>query len=320
MPLRAVIVRDYDQMSAVAAEFIETYLARVLAARAAANLGLAAGKSPVGVYQRLAAAAAAGRLDPARIHCFNLDEYVGLPGRTPRERARHPESYATFMHREFFRRLPDNFAETLIPQAGQIDPEQLERELQAHPADWTEQGADRGKAVVIRRDAQSDYLRNLRQEILDAYEEMIRSAGGLDLQILGVGERGHVGFHESGIPFPGNRMLLVHLDANTRQNAVADGHFSRLEACPRYAVSMGVELIFEARNVVLLASGARKSEALARALAEEPGDAVPASYGQVYARRGGDMLCVLDRAAAAGVLARRGEIEARGITLEDRSA
>jgi hypothetical protein len=82
---------------------------------------------------------------------------------------------------------------------------------------------------------------------------------------------------------------------------------------------MGAELVYQAKCVVLLAAGQRKAEPVATALAEDPSPAVPISYGQTYARRGGEMLCVVDREAAAGVLARRAEVEARGITIEDRS-
>ena len=67
-----------------------------------------------------------------------------------------------------------------------------------------------------------------------------------------------MGFHESGIPFKGSKVLLIKLDDNTVLNAVADGHFCSKEESPRYAISMGAELIYQARTVVLLASGKRK--------------------------------------------------------------
>jgi len=128
-----------------------------------------------------------------------------------------------------------------------------------------------------------------------------------------------VAFHESGIPFEGNRMLLVRLDDNTVANAVADGHFASTADSPRYAISMGAELVYRAKCVVLLACGKRKAEPVAASLAEAPSCDVPISYGQAYAADGGEMLYVIDRDAASGVLARRAEIERRGIVIEDRS-
>jgi glucosamine-6-phosphate deaminase len=223
------------------------------------------------------------------------------------------------MIQELFGLLKEKFRETFVPWGTLIDQERLEKELAAHPGDWEGQGTDKGKAVVVRPDAASDYLRWIRSEILAAYEEEIKAAGGIDLHIIGVGGRGHVAFHEAGIPFAGNRMLLVQLDDNTIDNAVADGHFERREDSPRFAVSMGAELVYEAKTVLLLANGKRKAEPVAASLLEEPTDLVPISYGKIFARRGGEMIYVLDRAAAENVLAQAERITAQGIEIEDLS-
>ena len=317
---KVIVTRDFDHMSEVAAGFVRERIARVLAERPSFVLGLATGTSPTGVYKHLAKAINGEELDADRIRSFNLDEYVGLPGENPQARALHPESYSFFMIQEFFGLLRRKFGETNVPWGCLVDQAKLAAELQAHPDDWQEQGTDKGKAIVIRPDARSEYLRWVRAEILDAYERKIQRAGGIDLHVVGVGGRGHVAFHESGIPFEDNRMLLVRLDDNTVANAVADGHFARQEDSPLYAVSMGAELVYRAKCVVLLASGKRKAEPVAASLAEDPTPAVPISYGQLFARRGGEMIYVIDREAAAGVLARRAEIERRGIAIADRSA
>jgi glucosamine-6-phosphate deaminase len=319
VPHQVIVTRDFDHMSEVAAGFIAERIAAGLAGRGSFVLGLATGSSPTGVYRHLAGAADRGDLDAARIRTFNLDEYVGLPGRDPQERALHPQSYSFFMTRALFGLLPTTFAETNLPGGCLIDQDRLVGELETNPGDWREQGSDKGKAIVISARAQSDYLRWVRREVLDGYEQKIKRSGGVDLQVVGVGGRGHVAFHESGIPFEGNRMLLVQLDDNTVANAVADGHFARREESPRYAVSMGAELIYEAGCVVLLASGPRKAEPVAASLVEDPSPAVPISYGQWYAQRGGELFYVIDREAAPGVLARRAEIERRGIAIEDVS-
>ena len=120
-------------------------------------------------------------------------------------------------------------------------------------------------------------------------------------------------FHESGIPFEGSQVMLVKLDDNTVANAVADGHFASVEESPRYAVSMGAELVYRARAVVLLANGERKVEPIARSLLGEPTPEVPISYGQLYSARGGNLFYVLDRVAARDLLASRSALEARGV-------
>ena len=320
MSHQVLITRDFDHMSEVAAGFVQERIARGLAERNAFVLGLATGTSPTGVYKHLAKAANGGKIDAARIRSFNLDEYVGLPGDNPQARALHPESYSFFMVQEFFGLLRKKFSETNVPWGCLVDQHQLMRELQANPGDWHEQGADKGKAIVIAPKAKSDYLRWVRTEILDAYERKIKSRGGIDLHLVGVGGRGHVAFHEAGIPFEGNHMLLVKLDENTVENAVADGHFARKEDSPRYAISMGAKLVYQARCVVLLAAGKRKAEPVATSLAEDPSAAVPISHGQIHAKQGGEMLYVIDREAASGVLERRAEIENRGIVIEDLSS
>ncbi len=317
MPHQVIITRDFDHMSEVAAGLVRDRIGRQ--GGRPFVLGLATGATPTGVYKHLAKAANSGSLDPSRICTVNLDEYVGLPGEDPQARSLHPQSYSFFMVQELFGLLRTKFAETNLPRGCLVDQDRLLHELEANPGDWQEQGADKGKAIVIRPEARSGYLGWVRREILDGYEQKIKRRGGIGLHIVGVGGRGHVAFHEAGIPFEGNRMLLVRLDDSTIANAVADGHFASEEEGPRYAISMGAELVYQARCVVLLACGPRKAEPVAVSLAEGPSSAVPISYGQIYARRGGDLLYVIDRAAASGVLARRAEIERRGVVIEDLS-
>ena len=276
-------------------------------------LGLATGNSPTGVYRHLARAANAGEFDATRIRSFNLDEYVGLPGENAQQRVLHRESYCTFMIEQFFSRLERKFIETGVPYGCLIDQARLVAELAAHPGDWREDGTDAGRSIVIEPTASSEYLTWVRREVQEAYARKIERAGGIDLQIIGVGGRGHVAFHESGIPFEGSQVMLVKLDDNTVANAVADGHFASVEESPRYAVSMGAELVYRARAVVLLANGERKVEPIARSLLGEPTPEVPISYGQIYSARGGHLFYVLDRVAARDLLASRSALEARGV-------
>ena len=93
------------------------------------------------------------------------------------------------------------------------------------------------------------------------YEEKIRAAGGIDLQILGIGRTGHIGFNEPGSSSR-SRTRLVTLDALTRRDAAGD--FGGEERTPRYALSMGVRTILEARRLVLMAWGQHKADIVRR--------------------------------------------------------
>jgi glucosamine-6-phosphate deaminase len=204
-----------------------------------------------------------------------------------------------------------------VPWGTLIDQDRLIAEMEGHPEDWKAEGTDKGKSIVIRPDARSEYLRWIRREILDAYGDKIERTGGIDLQVIGVGGRGHVAFHESGIPFADSRVLLVRLDDNTVANAVTDGHFASREESPRYAVSMGVELVYRAKTVVLLASGGRKTDPLAESLLEDPSPMVPISYGRIFAQNGGRLIYVIDRAAGKKILEQADRIRQTGIRIDD---
>jgi len=319
MPFRVCIARDFDHMSEVAASLVVNIINDVLKGKEFCTLGLATGNTPTGLYKHLAKAANSGAFDSGRITSFNLDEYIGLPGDNAQQRALHPESYSFFMIQELFGLLNKKFREVNVPWGTLVDQKRLISELEIHPGDWEEQGTDKGKAVVIRADAQSSYLKWIREEILDAYARKIERSGGIDLHVIGVGGRGHVAFHESGIPFAGNRMLLVRLDDNTVANAVNDGHFPSQDQSPRYAISMGAELVYQAKTVLLLANGPRKAAPVAESLLNDTTALVPISYGKVYSRQGGMMLYVLDSAAASSVLENTDPIREQGIEIENLS-
>ncbi|OPL11424.1 MAG: 6-phosphogluconolactonase [delta proteobacterium ML8_D] len=319
MPFKAIVTRDFDHMSHVASRIVVEGIKSTLIEKDAFVLGLATGNTPTGLYKYLAQAGNEGEFDCSRIVSFNLDEYIGLPGENAQQRTLHPESYSFFMVQELFGLLEVKFRETNVPWGTLVDQDRLLAELNSHPQDWNEQGADKGKAILIKENTQAEYLSWIRREIVDAYGNKISSLGGIDLQVVGVGGRGHVAFHESGIPFEGSSMLLVKLDENTVENAVKDGHFARKEQSPQYAVSMGVELVYRARTVLLLANGERKVEPVAESLLNEPSPLVPISYGQIFSQQGGTMIYVIDKAAGKKVLDNREAISARGIEIEDMS-
>jgi glucosamine-6-phosphate deaminase len=310
------VTKNFEQMSEIAAALIKEEIRRTLKKKKECVLGLATGSSPTGLYKHLARAANAGEFDAGRIRSFNLDEYVGLPGENAQQRMMHPESYGYFMIQEFFGLLSRKFIETQVPYGSLIDQKRLMSELKAHPEDWRELGADAGRSIAIKAKPDSEYLAWVRKSILDAYARKMKKAGGIDVQIIGVGGRGHVAFHETGIPFKGSRVMLVKLDDNTVANAVADGHFASKKDSPRYAISMGAELVYQAGTVVLLASGERKVQPVAESLLADPTPDVPISYGQVYSKRGGNLFYVLDRVAARELLAKSDVLEQKGIRIK----
>ncbi|MBH8568985.1 glucosamine-6-phosphate deaminase [Microvirga sp. STS02] len=135
-------------------------------------------------------------------------------------------------------------------------------------------------------------------EFCRRYEEQIRAAGGIDLQLLGIGRTGHIGFNEPGSG-PASRTRLITLDHVTRTDAASD--FYGEENVPRRALTMGVGTILEARQIVLLAWGEGKAAVVKRMVEGEITDTVPATYLQ----RHPNVQVVLDEAAGAELTPRK---------------
>src|SRR5512141_410596 len=91
----------------------------------------------------------------------------------------------------------------------------------------------------------------------EAYERAIREAGGIDIQRLGIGKTGHIGFNEPGSGVD-SRTRLISLDTVTRRDAAAD--FFGEDNVPTAAITMGVATSMEAREIALIATGEHKSE------------------------------------------------------------
>ncbi|HEY8310177.1 MAG TPA: glucosamine-6-phosphate deaminase, partial [Gemmatimonadaceae bacterium] len=124
------------------------------------------------------------------------------------------------------------------------------------------------------------------------YERAIREAGGIDLQLLGIGKTGHVGFNEPGSGAD-SRTRLVTLDTVTRRDAAAD--FFGEENVPTEAITMGVATILGAREIALVATGEHKAAIVKRAVEGEPSPDVAATYLQEH----GATTFYVDPAAAA---------------------
>jgi glucosamine-6-phosphate deaminase len=126
----------------------------------------------------------------------------------------------------------------------------------------------------------------------DAYEAAIKAAGGIDLQILGIGKTGHIGFNEPGSGVD-SRTRRISLDTVTRRDAAGD--FFGEDNVPTEAITMGVATIMEAREIALIATGEHKAAIIRRAVEGEPDPDVAATYLQQHP----NAVFYVDPAAAA---------------------
>lgn len=123
------------------------------------------------------------------------------------------------------------------------------------------------------------------------YDALYWELGPVDAQVLGIGVNGHIGFNEPGTPFD-QGTHVVTLARSTREANAAG--FGSLDAVPELGITLGIRNIMAAREILLMAKGASKAEAIRRALTEEPAPGLPASVLQ----RHPNTVFYLDRAAA----------------------
>jgi len=215
-------------------------IARLVAAKPDAVLGLATGASVKPVYGELKA------LDFSRVTTFNLDEYVGLS-------PSHPASLHAFMDAHFFSLVNIDRRRAHFPPTS------------------------------------GDHL----ARSCEQYEHDIRAAGGIDLQLLGIGRDGHLGFNEPASSLA-SRTRIKTLTRLTREaNQLAFG----IEEVPLHVVTMGIATLLDARHCLLVADGPAKTNAVAR-MVEGPLTAmVPASALQLHPKA----TVIVDEAAAAGL-------------------
>lgn len=114
---------------------------------------------------------------------------------------------------------------------------------------------------------------DLEQECI-RYEQLLKELGGVDLQLLGIGQNGHIGFNEPGTPFS-TRTHIVTLAKNTRE--ANSRFFNSLDEVPTHALTMGIASILESKEILLLVSGESKAEALSKFMNGEKSEEFPAS-------------------------------------------
>lgn len=222
-------VEDRAQAEREAAATIADLVRARATADAPVVLGLATGRTPIGIYERLVAEHERG-LSFRHATTFNLDEYWPI-------QPTHPASFHRFMHQRLFDRVDLPKDRRHVPH-GWV----AESELERHCAD---------------------------------YEARIAAAGGIDLQLLGLGLNGHIGFNEPGSARTSRTRRVVLDDVTRRENAVA---FDGAADVPRFAITMGIATILEAKRIVLLCFGAKKAQILKAALEGPIAPTVPASF------------------------------------------
>lgn len=124
------------------------------------------------------------------------------------------------------------------------------------------------------------------------YERQIADAGGIDLQILGIGANGHIAFNEPSSSL-GSRTRIKTLTRTTREDNAR--FFGAIDDVPKHAITMGVGTIMEARQLLLLASGSAKADAIAKTVEGPISARVPASIVQLHR----DAVVIVDQEAGA---------------------
>ena len=151
----------------------------------------------------------------------------------------HPQSYRYFMNKHLFDRINIDKANTRVPDGLAADPDQSGQ----------------------------------------AYDEAIAQLGGIDLQLLGVGHNGHIGFNEPDRHFTAATHRVVLTESTIQANSRL---FERIEDVPKEAVTMGMRSILQAKKILLIANGEAKRDILRAALYGDITPQVPASLLQLH--------------------------------------
>lgn len=132
------------------------------------------------------------------------------------------------------------------------------------------------------------------EDVAKHYEQEIRRRGGIDLQLLGIGENGHIGFNEPGSSLASRTRLktLTHNTLKANSRLFEDGEYQ-----PTLAMTMGVGTIMDAKQILILATGSNKSEAVSNMLLGSISSACPASMLQMHPHA----IAVIDKKASTKI-------------------
>ncbi|MBP3929012.1 MAG: glucosamine-6-phosphate deaminase, partial [Peptostreptococcaceae bacterium] len=126
----------------------------------------------------------------------------------------------------------------------------------------------------------------------EKYDTDIKTSGGIDIQVLGIGHNAHIGFNEPTISFEKGTHLVDLKESTIEANA---RFFDSIDKVPKKALTMGTGSIFKAKKIMLLASGEGKAEAIYNTVYGKVTPEVPASILQFH----NDIVLILDEAAAS---------------------
>ncbi|MGL4647512.1 MAG: glucosamine-6-phosphate deaminase [Mycoplasmoidaceae bacterium] len=208
--IKLIICKTKEEIDAIAANII----AEVLKENSKPVLGLATGKSPLGIYENLIKKYQAKEISFKTTTTFNLDEYLGI------KKDDHKNSYDYYMNENLFSKIDIDLKNVYFPPINLGD----------HP--------------------EIDFKK---------FEDKIAEVGPIQLQLLGLGTNGHIGFNEPASPL-NSRTRIVDLTPSTiASNSI---YFKSKEDVPTKAVSMGLNTILDSKKVLLVAFGKEKAEAL----------------------------------------------------------
>ena len=116
-------------------------------------------------------------------------------------------------------------------------------------------------------------------EMAAHYDDEIKQAGGVDLQLLGIGPNGHIGFNEPGTPWDAVTHIVPLTDATRQANK---RFFNSIDEVPEKAVSMGIKTVMQSRRIILMAFGKNKAQAVKGMIEGRIDNSVPASILQLH--------------------------------------
>lgn len=112
---------------------------------------------------------------------------------------------------------------------------------------------------------------------LEIYDQKIKEAGGIDIQILGIGSNGHIAFNEPGTSFNSNTHIVTLNESTISDNS---RFFNSIDEVPKQAITMGLNSIMQAKRIILIAFGKNKQDAIYKMMALDPSEELPASILQ----------------------------------------
>ena len=226
------------------ARFVSAQMHQLIVERDRLVLGLATGSTMKPVYAQFINEYQRHHPNLQHVHCFNLDEYIGLP-------AEHPQTYAAYMQEYLYTHMPFVQEQLYLP-CGK---------------DWPSQ-----------------------EECL-GFSKQIQALGGIDLQLLGIGTNGHIGFNEPGTSFDQQTHVVALSEQTRRDNS---RFFADKKEMPTHAVTLGLKDILGAKSIFLLATGEQKAQIMGQLQRGPVTEELPASILKKHP----DTAILVDEAAA----------------------